>query len=109
MIYGGEGDYDHTLYGSDGADLFIYKPGDGADTVVDFQPGYDEIKFEGDDKPFTVNYLSDGMEFDFGNGDGLKVNYADQGYGNGNGGGQSGGCQPCNPCQSYDNGDPWGS
>ena len=106
MIYGGEGDYDHTLYGSEGADLFIYKPGDGYDTLVDFQPGYDEIKFEGEDKPFTINDLSDGIEFDFGNGQGVKVNYADQDYGNGRG---QGGCQPCNPCQSYDNGDPWTS
>ena len=100
-IYGGPGD--DMMYGGGGADLFIYKPGEGYDTIVDFQPGYDEIKFEGDDKPFTVNYSSNGMEFDFGNGDGLKVEYADNSYGNG------GGCQPCNPCcNTHDNGDIWG-
>ena len=100
-IYGGPGD--DYLYGGEGADLFIFKPGEGYDTIVDYQPGYDKIRFEGDDKPFTVDYTSSGIEYDFGNGDGLKVNFADQGYG--------GGCQPkpqpCNPCKPYDDGDIW--
>ena len=61
-----EGDLGNDyLYGGQGADLFLYTHGEGYDTIVDFQPGYDEIKFEGDDASFTVNYSNGGMEFDF--------------------------------------------
>ena len=43
----------------------------------------------------------------FGYGDGLKVQYADNGYGGGNGGGYQPKPQPYNPGNSYDDGDIW--
>ena len=36
-LWGGAGN--DTLYGGDGKDTFIYKPGEGTDTIFDYQSG----------------------------------------------------------------------
>ena len=68
---------DDTLRGNGGADTFVFRAGDGDDTILDFQDGVDRIRFEGgityDDlditpsqahaggsKIFTISYGTEG-------------------------------------------------
>lgn len=41
-ILGGTGN--DFLYGGDGEDIFLYKPGEGTDKIFDYNPQYDTIK-----------------------------------------------------------------
>ena len=45
-LHGRQGD--DTLYGGAGADVFILRPGDGSDLIMDFELGVDRLQFAGD-------------------------------------------------------------
>ena len=60
-LWGGAGD--DTLYGGDGKDTFIYKPGEGTDTIFDYQSG-DMLKIlnaDGSDGSFKKSKFSGGV------------------------------------------------
>ena len=63
IVYGGSGD--DTLTGGSGADTFVFAPGDGSDTITDFDTDNDTINLSsfGDDISFddlTITATADG-------------------------------------------------
>lgn len=66
-----------TLKGQGGRDSFVFKSGDDADTVVDFQNDVDQVKVVGfGSKSQVLSYADTGggdVTFDFGHGDVLTI------------------------------------
>ena len=93
LIFGGRGDDriiggrgDDLLFGGSGSDVFVFRTGDGSDSILDFQTARSGRRFsiEGDQIRLSVIGVSDfddllalgqqegnGVLFDFGNGDEL--------------------------------------
>ena len=68
MLIGGAGQ--DTLTGGAGADIFVLAPGDGANTIADFQDGIDRIDVSGYGGYSSIGQLAAGA----------KVTFADGGY-----------------------------
>jgi Ca2+-binding RTX toxin-like protein len=70
IINGGAGD--DVLYGGAGRDTFIYRYGDGTDSIMDFNDRDDDLRIEpaGDDQTvnYTINQTDFGWEYVFDNG-----------------------------------------
>lgn len=66
-----------TLRGQSGGDTFVFKTGDGADRVLDFQDDVDHVKVVGfGSKALVLSYADTGggdVSFDFGHGDVLTI------------------------------------
>ena len=55
MLYGGEGDMSDVLTGGEGADTYVFTITTGTDTVTDFNPEEDYLKFLGADSMDEIN------------------------------------------------------
>ena len=89
-LYGGRGQDrlwgdrgDDLLRGGAGADVFLFRTDHGADRILDFDPDEDRLSFHRDltgglSRPARIvetyaERVSDGVRFDFGNGDGILL------------------------------------
>ncbi|WP_170937325.1 MULTISPECIES: putative Ig domain-containing protein [Rhodomicrobium] len=88
-LYGGGGDDtilggvgNDILYGGDGQDRFVYRWGDGDDSIMDFEDDYDHLDFDGDDLTYAVSQTSYGRDYTFNDGHRLSV-HSNRGHGSG--------------------------
>jgi Ca2+-binding RTX toxin-like protein len=94
VVIGGLGD--DLLFGGAGRDLFIYRYGDGNDTVMDFVEGEDELEIEievegeGEEATYIVSDATYGLEYHFNNGFVLAV-HSNSGKGSQNSGSENSG------------------
>ncbi|GGH54144.1 hypothetical protein GVY41_10075 [Frigidibacter albus] len=68
-IIGGTGN--DFLVGGTGSDTFVFRPGDGADRIADFEDGLDVIRLEGTGQSYsslTITYSAGNALIDYGSG-----------------------------------------
>ena len=77
LIGGAQND---NLTGGSGADDFVLRPGDGADVIVDWQDGFDQIDVSafglsfGDVQAASTDLPAGHLRIDFGGGDSFQIN-----------------------------------
>ena len=87
-VSGGTGN--DVLYGGSGNDIFVYRYGDGDDSIMDFEDDHDELRFDGDDVSYEVNEVDYGRDYRFKDGHVLAV-HGNSGKGSQNSGSDNSG------------------
>jgi Ca2+-binding RTX toxin-like protein len=84
VVFGNEGDDtlvggtgDDTLFGGTGQDTYIFKRGDGNDTIYDIKSEYNILRFGAGINSADVKLRQGGLLLDLGNGDSVQIKNSD--------------------------------